>query len=108
MFQPKYWNVMQKQSQVKNKTLRFMFEQYRQTSQRMMNGTQTAIQKLWVILADEIYQIMSFCFQFWKPLLLALKRFTQSVTTVNDAKTFRWLLNIILYIEIASHIYWLI
>ena len=37
---------MQKQSQVKNKTLRFMFEQYRQTSQRMMNGTQTAIQKL--------------------------------------------------------------
>ena len=35
IFQSKYWNAMQEQTQVNKK--RFVFEQYRQTNQRMMN-----------------------------------------------------------------------
>ena len=57
-----------------------MFEQYRQTNQRMMNVRKKQF-KSFEISGEEIsFQIMSFCFQFWMLLLLALKSITQSVT----------------------------
>ena len=53
---------MQEQTQVNKK--RFMFEQYRQTNQRMMNVRKKQF-KSFEISAEEIsFQIMSRCFQF--------------------------------------------
>ena len=81
IFQPKYWNAMQEQTQVNKK--RFVFEQYRQTNQRMMNVRKKQF-KSFEISGEEIsFQIMSFYFQFWKLLLLALKSINEGL---NDAK----------------------
>ena len=70
--QQKYWNVMQELKLTKK---RFVFEQDRQTNIYKKQF------KRFEISGEKIsFQIMSFYFQFWMILLLALKSITQGVT----------------------------
>ena len=77
------------ENKLKITKVRFVFEQYRQTSQRMMNVRKKQF-KSFEISAEKIsFQIMSSCFQFWILLLLALKSITQGVTMWMVQKAFR-------------------
>ena len=43
---------------------RFVFEQYRQTSQRMINVRKKQFESFKMLVEEILFQIISFCFQF--------------------------------------------
>ena len=53
---------MQEQTQVNKK--RFVFEQHRQTNQKMMNVRKKQFKSFGILVEEISFQIMSFCFQF--------------------------------------------
>ena len=70
IFQPKYWNVMLRQLKLTTKK-RLVFEQFRQTSQRIMNYVKSNFKALkfqW----RKHFRLWVFRLQFWMLLLLAL------------------------------------
>ena len=92
-FQPKYWNLMQDQTQ---------------TSLRMMNVRKQQFKRFEISVEKISFNIMSFCFQFWMLLLLALKRYYPKCNNVNDAKVLQFFChygNIVLRLEVANHKY---
>ena len=69
---------MQEQTQVDKK--RFVFEQYRKTSQKTINVRKKQFESFETSAKEMSFQIISFCFQFWMVLLLPLKSITRIVT----------------------------
>ena len=103
MFQPKYWNVMQEQTKLK--------DLWKIASQRKMNVRKQQL-KNFEISAEEIsFQIMSFLLSIMNTFTVGTEKYCPKCKNLNMQKTFRCYIMIkvsIFCLEVANHKYWLI